>query len=188
MRPCTTYELGKAMQRSFDYFWPRARSLIYAEVKRLAELEYLNAKREVVGRRPRVTYAITSRGRTALADWLGSPPKVFALELEGLLRLYLAPFGTRDDLLASLERVKTEAKTMLAISAEFQKSYLGETSPVMDQVHLRALLNDFLANYAELVRTWAERSIATVGDWTDLSPAGKKDMALATLARLPGRD
>ena len=85
MRPCTTYEWGRRCSAA-SITRPRARSLIYAEVKRLAELEYLNAKREVVGRRPRVTYAITSRGRTALADWLGSPPKVFALELEGLLR------------------------------------------------------------------------------------------------------
>src|SRR5579871_4578206 len=99
LQPCTTYELGKAMQRSFDYFWPRARSLIYAEVKRLAVLGLVEAERDFVGKRPRTRYAITPAGKAALAAWLATPPRTFALEMEGLLRLYLASFGTRDDLL-----------------------------------------------------------------------------------------
>src|SRR5438270_14089283 len=78
IRPCTTHELSKAMQRSFDYFWPRARSLVYAEVKRLAGLGLLHAVKDAVGERPRTTYAITPDGRTALASWLRTPPTTFA--------------------------------------------------------------------------------------------------------------
>ena len=78
---------------------------------------------------------------------------------------------------------------MLAISAEFQKSYLGETSPVMDQVHLRARLDYFLANYAE-GPVHLGRAEHRHGRGLDrpVPGWGKKDMALATLARLPGRD
>src|SRR5581483_6027385 len=88
LRTCTTYELSKLMETSFDYFWPRARSLVYAEVKRLAGLKLLKARRDFVGRRPRTTYSITKAGEQVLAEWLSTRPQVFALELEGLLRLY----------------------------------------------------------------------------------------------------
>lgn len=185
MRPCTTYELGVAMQRSFDYFWPRARSLVYREVKRLATLGLLDATRDLVGRRPRTTYRITEAGREALAEWLRSPPQAFSLEVEALLRLYLAPFGDRQDLLDALQAVRRDADRMLGIAAAFQRAYLDGTSPFMDQVHLRALLNDFLANYAQLVHDWSERSLATVGGWSDLDPGGKGAAALALIGRLP---
>jgi hypothetical protein len=47
------------------------------------------------------------------------------------------------------------------------------------------VLNDFLVNYAEFVLRWAERSIATVSAWTDLTVEGKAEPALQTFARLP---
>jgi DNA-binding PadR family transcriptional regulator len=188
LQPCTTYALSKAMQRSFDYFWPRARSLVYAEVKRLAGLGLLDAHRDAVGRRPRTTYSITPVGRAALAAWLSTPPRTFALELEGLLRIYLASFGTQRDLLQTLETVRQDAETMLGIAAEFKRAYLQGTSPFMDQVHLRALLNDFLGNYAAFVQQWAARSIATINSWADLSPEGKADRAIETFAHLPPLD
>jgi PadR family transcriptional regulator AphA len=182
---CTTYELGKGMQGSFDYFWPRARSLIYAEVKRLADLGLLASRREYVGKRPRTIYSITPLGREALAVWLSTPPKTFALEFEGLLRVYLAPFGRRDDLLRALETVAEQAETMLRVGSAFRRSYLDGTSPFMDQVHIRALLNDMLLNYAELIHEWSARSIATVRAWDDLSVDGKVASALETLTHLP---
>ena len=184
LRPRTTHELSKAMQTSFDYFWPRARSGVYAEVKRLAGRGLLAAERDFVGRRPRTTYTITPAGQAALAAWLQTPPQTFALEVEGLLRVYLAGFGTRADLLQALERVRQEGATMRRIGAAFQQDYLTGTSPFMEQVHLRALLNDFLDHFAELVAAWAERSLATVRAWEDLSAAGKRAEALATIAQL----
>ena len=55
----------------------------------------------------------------------------------------------------------------------------------MDQVHLRAVLIDLLGNFAELVRQWSGRSLATVNTWPDLAPAGKQQAALRMLARTP---
>jgi DNA-binding PadR family transcriptional regulator len=179
---CTTYELSKAMQGSFDFFWPRARSRIYAEVKRLASLGLLEARKDYVGKRPRTIYSSTQAGRAALASWLDTPPKAFALEFEGLLRVYLAPFGTRDDLLQALETVADQAGTMLQVGAAFRRGYLEGTSRFMDQVHVRALVNDFLVSYADLVRRWSVRSIATVRSWDNLTPDGKTEAALQTIA------
>src|SRR5579859_3071369 len=116
LRPCTTYELSKMMQRSFDYFWPSARSLIYAEVKRLATVGLLTAEKDFVGQRARTRYSITDEGRAALAAWLSTPPHVFALDMEGLLRIYLASFGSREDLQQALEKMRQDAVTMLEIA------------------------------------------------------------------------
>src|SRR5262249_52726801 len=121
------------------------------------------------------------------AGWLASPPQAFALEIEALLRIYLAPFGTRDDLLNVLESVRDEAETMLHIAAAFRASYLDSTSPAMDQLHVRAVLNDFLANFPPLALEWSERSIATVEAWRNLEPRGKRRAALRTFAELPPR-
>jgi DNA-binding PadR family transcriptional regulator len=188
MRPCTTYELSKAMERSFDYFWPRARSLIYAEVKQLASIGLVEATQDFVGRRRRTTYAITPAGRQALADWLATPPSRFALEFEGLLRVYLAPFGDRESLLRTLAQTGRDAEAMLTIARDFKLEYLAGQSPFMEQVHVRALLDDFLGHFAELVYRWTERSRAVVESWPDLDPEGKQAAALDTIAAMPTID
>src|SRR5262245_18010519 len=107
-RPWPAYELAKAMDVNFKYFWPRAQSHVYAEVKRLAELGLASVTEEMQGERRRSVYAITPRGRRALAEWMRSPPETFALEMEGLVRLFLAPFGTREDLLGALASMEAE--------------------------------------------------------------------------------
>jgi hypothetical protein len=77
---------------------------------------------------------------------------------------------------------------MLGVGLHMARGYLDGTSPVMEQIHLRALLNDFLLNYARLVLDWSERSLATVRAWDDLGPGGKGEAALETFRRLPGAD
>jgi hypothetical protein len=102
--------------------------------------------------------------------------------------VYLAPFGTLSDLRQALEATQAEAQTMLAIAGDFERSYLGGTSPFMHQVHIRALVVDFLSHYAELVLSWTQRSLETVARWRDLSARGKTDEALATIRGCPGAE
>src|SRR3954454_17849169 len=73
-REQSTYELVKAMGGNVRFFWPRAESHVYREVKRLTAEGLATASRGATGRRPRTTYRITQEGRAALADWLGQPP------------------------------------------------------------------------------------------------------------------
>ena len=97
----------------------------------------------------------------------------------------VAPLGTRDDLLHALEAVAEQAATMQRVGAAFRLGYLQGTSRFIHHVHVRALLNDFLLNYADLVRQWSERSIATVRGWDDLTSDGKEEAALRTIEGLP---
>ena len=70
VRPWTTYELAQQMDRGLASFWPRARSNLYAEPKRLVALGLATATTQQVGRRPRTVYRITPKGRRALKAWL----------------------------------------------------------------------------------------------------------------------
>ena len=73
VRPWSTYELTRQMDRSLGRIWPRAQSKLYEEPKKLVELGLAEASTEPVGRRPRTVYAITPAGRRALAGWLAEP-------------------------------------------------------------------------------------------------------------------
>ena len=58
----STYELARQRVRYFRYVWLRAESAIYREVKRLAAMRLVAARREYVGKRPRTVYSITEAG------------------------------------------------------------------------------------------------------------------------------
>jgi PadR family transcriptional regulator, regulatory protein AphA len=182
-RPATTYELAKRMQRNLHYFWPRAESRIYDEAKRLVRGGLARAEKSYTGKRARTIYSITPAGREALAEWLAGPaPRWFALETEGLLRLFVGNLGSRDDLVAAVEGMRSEAEEMLRIGKVVAKDYLAGDSEFQEQVHIRALVFDFLAEFGLGMLAWAERSLSELEGWDDLSPDGKAERALELMA------
>jgi PadR family transcriptional regulator AphA len=189
-RPATTYELTKRMRRNLHYFWPRAESRIYDEAKRLVQLGLAKTEKSFTGKRARTTYSITPKGRHALEAWLADPAsRWFSLETEGLLRVFLGYLGTRDDLVAALEGMRAEAEEMLQVGKTVGEDYLAGRSEFQDQVHIRALVFDFIAEFGLDVIAWAERSLAEVEGWDDLAPDGKAERALeligGQIARYP---
>lgn len=165
------------MQHCFGYFWPRADSRSYAEADRLVAHGMATAQRDFIGRRPRTTYAITPAGRTALEEWLGSPFKAFTLEFEGLIRVFLARSGSREQLLRTLDRVEAEA--LLHFASHAAQAYYECKAPFQDEEgHLRAFVFTVMVPFAQLMQRWAERTRAEVETWADLSPEGKADRAI----------
>src|SRR5437763_16833093 len=73
IRPWTSYELTKQMDRSLGRIWPRAASKLYEEPKKLVDAGLAVGTSEMVGRRPRTMYSITPAGRAAVAEWLHEP-------------------------------------------------------------------------------------------------------------------
>ena len=64
----------------------------------------LAERREATGRRRRV-YTISATGRTVLTEWLHATTNTpTAIHDLGLLKLYFAQLGTRDDLIALAEQ------------------------------------------------------------------------------------
>ena len=185
LKPRTAYELAAEMQHCFEYFWPRADPRVYDEAKRLAARGLASVSRDRLGKRPRTTYAITPAGQRALEDWLAEPSQQpVSLEFEGLLKVFLARFGTRDQLLATLDRTRTDAEDMLRVATVVRQVYLDCQAPFEDeQVHVWVFIYDFLTDYMHMVQRWAGRTRAEVESWSDLSPAGKRERAMALFER-----
>ena len=78
------------MDRTLNRFWPRARSKLYEEPKKLVAQGLAEATAGAHGRRPRTVYSITPAGRRALAAWLAAGQRRPGLRVrahpQGLLR------------------------------------------------------------------------------------------------------
>jgi DNA-binding PadR family transcriptional regulator len=170
------------------FFWPRAESHVYREVKRLTACGLAASSRGATGRRPRTTYRITDAGRAALAEWLAQPPGGVALEHEPLLRAFISSNGGRADLLRALAAAREQAQAMIAIGDGLADQYLARTHPFQDEVHIRALTFDYLYNWARFTIEWADRCEDEVSGWRDLRRgAAKERRALARLRAVTGR-
>jgi len=185
VHPWSTYELARQRVRYFRYVWPRAESAIYREVKRLAAMRLVTAKREYVGKRPRTLYSITEAGRQTLREWLDTPVSPFAMDFEAMIRLFIAPLGTKAQLVATLQQVRDDAQEMLAFGGAVKQEFLDGRAALQDQVYIRAHAVDFFISLLTTVDGWAERTLAEIQGWQDLSPDGKNDRGLQIIAQLP---
>jgi DNA-binding PadR family transcriptional regulator len=185
LRPWSTYELARQRVRYFRYVWPRAESAIYREVKRLDAMGLVNAKREYVGKRPRTVYSITDAGRQVLREWLDTPVSPFAMDFEAMIRLFIAPLGTKEQLVATLQQVHDDAQEMLAFSGAVKQEFLDGKAALQDQVYIRAHAVDFFISLLNTVDGWAERTLTEIEGWKDLSPDGKNDRGLEIMAQIP---
>jgi DNA-binding PadR family transcriptional regulator len=163
----STWELTRQLRRNMRFFWPRAESQIYEEAKRLVEKGLARAARSFTGKRPRTTYRITAAGRRALARWLATPPRPTALECEPLLRVFLADFATLEQRDAALAQIRADADAILDVGRVVGAEYLAGTAPFQDQVHVRALVFDFLSNHARMLRDWADLAERTFARWEE---------------------
>src|SRR5918996_3732132 len=102
VKPWTTYELAQQMDRTLSRFWPRARSKLYEEPKKLVRHGLARASDETTGKRPRTVYTITAKGRRALRSWTAEPGTGPVLEFEQLMKVFFADNGSSEDLLRTL--------------------------------------------------------------------------------------
>jgi DNA-binding PadR family transcriptional regulator len=166
-REWSTWDLTRQLRRNMRFFWPRAESQIYEEAKRLVEKGLARGERSYTGRRPRTTYRITPSGRRALRQWLATPPRPTALECEPLLRVFLADFSSREQLGVALAQVRGDAHAILRVGRTVGAEYLAGTAPFQDQVHVRALVFDFLSHHARMLNDWAARTERVFQQWDD---------------------
>jgi DNA-binding PadR family transcriptional regulator len=185
VHPWSTYELAQQRVRYFRYVWPRAESAIYREVKRLSSMGLLDATKEHVGKRARTVYSITEKGRGALREWLGTPVSPFAMDFEAMIRLFVAPLGTKEQIVTTLNQVRDDAREMLRFGGEVKQEFLEGIAVTQDQAYIRALAVDFFISLISTVGEWAERTLAEIESWDDLSPDGKNERAIEKIRELP---
>jgi DNA-binding PadR family transcriptional regulator len=185
VRPWSSYELTQQMDRSLGRIWPRATSKIYEEPKKLVGHGYARASSERVGRRTRTVYAITTRGRDALAEWLTAPGDGPVLEFEQLLKVFFSEHGTKADALATLAAARAWARERSAESLAIGREYLGRRGPFPERGAQLDLTSRFLTDLYALVGEWAAWATSVAEEWPDdpSAAASRPDIVAETVRR-----
>ena len=167
IRPWTSYELVKQMDRSLGRVWPRATSKLYEEPKKLVEAGLAVGTSQMTGRRPRTVYSITPAGRTALAEWLRAPGAGPVLEWEQLLKVWFSDHGTKADALASLTAARTWAANLNEENQKAGRAYLAGEGPFQQRAAQNMLAGAFITDFTALVDRWAAWATTVVEKWPD---------------------
>jgi hypothetical protein len=81
-------------------------------------------------------------------------------------------------------RIRADTEDMLRVATVVRQVYLDCQAPFEDeQIHLWVFIYDFLTDYMHMVQRWAQRTRLEVESWSDLSPDGKRERAMALFER-----
>ncbi len=181
VRSWTTYELAKQVQRSLNWFWPRAERKLYDEPKNLAAKGWTVATERFTGKRRSREYAITDEGRAALRAWLAEPPAPRTTEFEGMVKVFFADGGDLASLRSTLRLAATEAEDRVRALGTY-----ASAEPVFpERRHISALTLSLELEQELAVLRWARWALEQVESWTDTRDGGSWDAegVLRSLAR-----
>jgi DNA-binding PadR family transcriptional regulator len=165
LRSWTTYELTKQVQRSLDWFWPRAERKLYDEPKRLEAAGLVTSSRQMTGARPRTVYAVTARGRRALRRWLDEPPTPPVLEFEGMVKVFFADGGTLAQLRATLRSIAETADLRVAeLQAKVVENASGDVA-FPQRLPINNLGLRFQLDHERLIADWARWALEQTAEW-----------------------
>jgi PadR family transcriptional regulator AphA len=167
IRPWTTYELAKSMNRGLGQVWPRARSNLFKEPKKLVTHGLATATNDPIGRRPRTVYAITPKGREALRDWLGTPGHGPQLEFEQFLKVFFADAGSKRTALAAIRSIGSQAEQQAQEHILVGRRYLDGAGVFPERAAILAITGCFLAEFTDLTRRWAAWAETVIETWPD---------------------
>lgn len=174
LRPWTTYELAKQMQRSLRWFWPRAERKLYQEPKLLTASGAATATMEATGNRPRTVYAITEVGRGTLAEWLDRPAEPRTTDFAAMVKVFFADGGTIDQLRATLTEIEAEARERLGTLAALTRETI-ESAAFPDRAHLSAITLRYQVDEERAVLAWTAWARKQVDGWTSSTDPGGWD-------------
>ena len=185
VQPWSTYELTRQMEWSYGRFWPRARSKLYEEPKKLEALGLASSTPGRVGRRARKVYSITPAGRQALARWHGEPTGGISLEAEPLLRVFLADQGAKTDVVATLDAARAWAVERNEGNLRAGRAFVSGGARFQARAAQTMLVGAFLTDFYKLVADWAEWARTQVEEWPEDTSQARPDAVeqAAVLAR-----
>ena len=187
LRPWTAYELVAQANRSLRWFWPRSEAHLYAELKRIVARGHAEAEVVDGQRRQATRYTITPAGRAALEEWLTTPPAPISLELEGLLRLFLADQGNLADVRAAIETTAQQARERSAIGRALIEDLLATGGPFPERLHLTERAATFFAELGQLLSRWCDETLTEIDTWPDTRDVGLTPNARRRLQKLLDR-
>jgi DNA-binding PadR family transcriptional regulator len=172
IRPWTAYELTQQMQRALRWAWPRSEAGIYAEIKKLEPAGLATAVEEEVGNRTRTRYEITGAGREAARAWLRTEPAEPRVELEILLRLFLADLGELEDLSRALAVTRRQVALQLGSLGDILEQYASDDAPFPDRAHLNVLFMHFSTTWLTHLLDWCDAVEAELETWPSSAGVG----------------
>lgn len=180
LRDHSTYELTKQMRYSLHYLWPRAESNVYAEPKRLVAAGLVEAREEWTGERRRTVYSVTDAGREALRKWIGSSSARQRYESEAALKVFFGENGSREDMLAALRAIRTDAIAGVRHWQDVADGYEAGEGSYPARFALSALVARLLGEQQAVTARWAAWAEEIVSAW-DEDSAGDVDWGIATV-------
>jgi DNA-binding PadR family transcriptional regulator len=168
------------MDRVLNRFWPRTRSKLFEEPKKLVAHGLARATSETVGLRPRTVYEITPAGRRALAEWVATPGAGPVVEFEALLKVFFAENGTTSDIRRTLAEVRAWAYERTVLDIEVGQAYLDGRGAYPERAAINHLVGHLLG---ELIGTfddwavWAEDVVSTWPEQPALAAQDDEDIA-----------
>lgn len=180
LRSWTGYEITQQAQRSFQFCWPKADSILYAQPPRLEALGFARSEVEQANGRRRNRYFITDSGRRELRRWLASDSAAPHLELEPLLRTMFADQATVDDARRTVELLRNWALERIAAGLEIVEEYEAGEDPFPERRRLNALVGLAYGSIYEAILEWTERADEELDRW-DPSDGETDSVATATL-------
>ncbi|MBC3192209.1 transposase [Pseudonocardia sp. C8] len=179
VKPWRTHELVRQVDHSLRRIWPRATSKLYEEPKKLVAHGYARAADDSVGRRPRTRYTITAEGRRALAAWLSEPGEGPVLECEQLVKVHLGDHGTKADIVANLEAMRSWVLAQNEENLATARAYLEGRGAFPERAALNQLPGRFLTEYYLMVARWVRWATDVVEAWPDDVTRAPFDVAAA---------
>jgi PadR family transcriptional regulator, regulatory protein AphA len=167
VKPWTTHELVRQVDRSLRRIWPRAQSKLYEEPKKLVAHGFARATDDSVGRRHRTRYTITAGGRRALSAWLHEPGNGPVLEFEQLLKISFADSGSKADIVANLAAARTWVIDQNEENLATARAYLDGRGAFPDRAALNQLAGRFLTDFYVMVANWVDWASTLVDEWPD---------------------
>jgi DNA-binding PadR family transcriptional regulator len=167
-RPRSGYEIKQLVDLSTRFFWAASYGRIYPELKRLEREGLIEGSDASRSGRNRTVYELTTKGREAAVEWISSPPEIYEMRDEGLLKLFFAE--TLDP--ARLPEIAREhGARSAAIAAQLSSlkesvaASKDEAPEYTDDAGSDATL-DFGIAINEFVADWFERKALDLADTT----------------------
>jgi PadR family transcriptional regulator, regulatory protein AphA len=141
-------------------YWDAAPSQWYAEPKRLADLGYLEARKQPGRTRERTHYTLTKEGRDALADWVRTPAALPRMQNEPVVRLLAADLVEGDAVREGLAALRADIEAGLDEVEEGREA--AEEFP--DRLPLLTVNHDFAERYLRLQQEWLDAAERVLRD------------------------
>src|SRR5262245_9062701 len=199
VRPRSAYDLvGQIKRSNIRLIWPRAESKLYEEPKILVAHGLAAAGTDRKGARRRTIYRITPKGRRTLRRWLDEPGAALLFEFESLVKVVYGDFGSKEQLLANIRRIRdgTAARAAESLPLVRELARVGPRFP--ERAHVIAIVDRFLVDMLQTTLRWSQWAEGVVERWSstvqDDTMAAEARTVLAesatmveTIASLPAR-